>query len=164
MNILALDLGTLCGFAYNEGEKIFAGTWVLATDKEVKLWGEQRLTRRCDPRILRLNEKCTALEPSIDAVVYEDVLFASSTYQVQLWSSLRAAVWMAYSHKLLECVPVGTLKKFATNSGSAKKNTMKTYFLRRSDCQRFPRNLDDNGIDASFLWLWGQEKLGRVKI
>lgn len=161
MNILALDLGTKTGFAYNVGEQFFCGTWKLATPKEIRAWGQQRLTRRKDPRIEKFCEILSDL-PTFDVLVFEDVLFASSTYQVQLWSSLRATAWLCGKSKLVECVPVSTLKKFATGHGNATKQMMAQTFFVNTVFQNSPK-LDDNGIDACWLWLWAKQNLARMK-
>lgn len=161
MNILSLDLGTSTGFAYNRGDDFFCGTWKLGTAKEIKQWGAQRLTRTNDPRIRRLCERISDL--GADIVVYEDVQFISSTYQGQLWSSLRAAVWLcasASSH--IDCVPVGTLKKFATGSGNSNKPAMSQY-LRLLHPTMWKPTLDDNAVDAVWLWLWAKQRLSKMK-
>ena len=166
MNILALDLGTSTGYAYGHNDPI-AGTELLATDKEIRAWGEQRLSRRCDPRIARLYSWCVNWVRSSDApslVVFEDVQFASYTLQVQLWASLRAAVWCAFSpvNVIFECVPVGTLKLFATGHGRATKEAMAAALYREHPEMR-KKGYDDNAVDAIFLWKWAKHNLGRLR-
>ena len=164
--ILALDLGTKTGYCYGDSiSTLKVGTWKLATAKEVTQWGKERLTRRCDPRCARLWHELDRL-PKPDIVVFEDVEFASYTKQVQLWASLRAAVWLSYggfsgcgySGVLLECVPVGTLKKFATGAGNANKNGMERAATRLG---LEVSGLDDNAVDALHLWRWAERNLSR---
>lgn len=159
MNLLALDLGTKTGFA--SGSTTFeCGTWELATKKEITAFSKQRWNRRCDPRILALQGKLLSRsEP--DIVVFEDVQFASSTYQVQLWASLRAVVWLTFPFAMIECVPVATLKKFATGHGGATKPMMAAALRRAGYWQP---HFDDNACDAAWLWLWGMKNLGRMKL
>lgn len=158
--ILALDLGTKTGYCYGHNNRDQQrGTWNLATAKEVRAWGKERLTRRCDPRIARLQSQLHRL-PRADIVVFEDVQFSSYTLQVQLWASLRAAVWLTYegTGTLIECVPVTTLKAFATGAGNANKNGM----LRAATRLGYNvEGLDDNAIDALHLWRWAERNLGR---
>lgn len=164
--ILALDLGTKTGYCYGcDLRNQQRGTWNLATAKEVRDWGKERLTRRCDPRVARLWHELDSL-PRPDIVVFEDVEFASYTKQVQLWASLRAAVWLSYggfsgcgfSGVLVECVPVATLKKFATGAGNANKNGMERAATRLGINVK---GLDDNAIDALHLWRWAERNLSR---
>lgn len=161
MNILALDYGTKTGFAYGDIKQNHCtsfGTWTLAKPKEITIWGKDRLTRQCDPRISRLAGHLRAF-PLTNFIVFEDVQFASSTYQVQLWASLRAAGWLSFPHGFgWECVPVGALKKFATGSGSADKGQMESALRQKIV---LPALTDDNAIDAIWIWRWAKENLSR---
>ena len=177
MDILALDIGTHTGWAYNRGRAFHAGTWDLASASEITTWGKQRLTRRQDPRACRMLDNIR-LFGYFDAVVFEDVQFVRSQMQGQLWASLRAAVWLAHCEAgatFLEAVPVATLKKFATGGGSATKERMCGALIQadnryakaaKEDCVRDLKTnteLDDNAVDAIWLWKWGQQNLGRLK-
>lgn len=166
LKILALDLGTQTGVARNYGLSPRETTWQLATAAEVTKWGKQRLTRRSDPRISRFYERLTQsdfLEEKPDLVVFEDVEFSAYTKQTQLWASFRTVVWLASGvmGAVLECVPVTTLKKFATGSGAADKVAM-----RRALFTRFPYaysgGLDDNAIDALWILKWAEKNLSRM--
>lgn len=166
MNILALDYGTKTGYCLgdiNEDFYQYAGTWTLASKKEITAWGKQRLNRRCDPRISRLADAIKGTK-QLDYVVFEDVEFASSTYQVQLWSSLRAAGWLSGGiGTKFECVPVGTLKKFATGSGSANKEQMRKSLVATARLEPISAlTLDDNAVDAIWIWLWAKQTLARA--
>lgn len=163
MKILALDLGTKTGVAVNYGALPGATTLKLATPTEVMLWGKHRLTRRCDPRVTRLYENLRGVEPP-DVVVFEDVEFSTYTKQTQLWASFRTAVWIAFDdgRTRIECVPVTTLKKFATGKGTADKAAM-----RKAMFTQFPQtrpDLDDNAIDALWVLKWAEHNLGRMKL
>lgn len=164
--ILALDLGTHTGFAYRSpmGD-LHAGTWDLATPKEVAAWGEVRLDRRCDPRVFRLIEKAAGYGIP-DFVVFEDVQFVQYTMQGQLWASLRAAVWLQYGRRQnricrIECVPVTTLKKFATGHGGATKAMMSNHLKKRFP-EQWRACYDDNAIDALWLLKWTEHNLTRT--
>lgn len=155
---------------------IFAlGTWKLATAAEIRQWGLERMTRRNDPRVYRLFHLMAAL-PVPDIVVFEDVQFQSYTQQCQLWSSLRAAVWLAFPKNIVECVSVKTLKQFATGNGAATKEAMVRAVVRENP-QRFclmedatffddaqKQRLDDNAADAFHLFRWAEQNLSRKKI
>lgn len=163
MRILALDLGTNTGFAHNLTGSLQAGTWLLATDKEIASWGKNRLRRRCDPRMQRLSNLLVEL-PKPDIVVFEDVEFSKYTQQTQLWASFRATVWLALGTKTyMECVPVKTLKLFATGSGGADKPAMAAALYRQQP-ELKKAGLDDNAVDAIWLYSWASTNLGRMKI
>lgn len=164
MKILALDLGTETGFAHNLGVSWTAGTWKLATDAEIKKMGENRMRRRCDIRVLRLENALRAMDGifSPDIVVFEDVLFASSTYQVQLWASLRTIIWLAFRDRIVDCVPVQTLKKFATGHGGATKQMMSAA-LKRKHPEKWSPELGHDAVDAAWIFLWAEHTFARLK-
>jgi hypothetical protein len=163
LNILALDLGTSTGYAAGDtdGKHFTMGSWKLATPKEVREWGKQRLTRRRDPRPQRLCDQILKLYYIPDLVVFEDVQFASSTLAVQLWSSLRTGIWMCLGGAVkFDCVPVATLKKFATGAGNATKQDMEAAFAWEP-----PKGVySDDAIDAYFIWKWAKQNLSRMKL
>lgn len=159
MDICALDLATSTGYAFNRGGLFQAGTWKLAADREVTIWGKVRLTRRKDPRIERLCKHVGALG-QFDVLVFEDVTFRSSTWQTQLWSSLRTAVWLCGQAQHFECVPVKTLKLFAGH-GSADKVYM-SKALKRQHPELWKAEYNDDAIDAIWLWLWAKKNLERI--
>jgi len=159
VNILGIDIGTKTGYCYNRGEQLTLGTWELATDKEITRWGKTRQRRTEDPRIDRLCKRVDALG-HFDVVIFEDVEFASSTYQVQLWSSLRASVWLCSSKTAIQCIPVGTLKLFATGDGHAGKEKMHKFFQREKlHGMHLETVLTDDSIDAYFLHKWAKQNI-----
>jgi hypothetical protein len=98
-------------------------------------------------------------------VVFEDVQFTTYTQQTQLWSLFRAAVWLALppASTIYECVPVATLKKFATGHDGADKAGMAKYlFLRYPEYKGY--GLDDNAIDAIWIYKWAKENLSRMVV
>lgn len=165
LRILAIDLGTHCGLAHNctPTGAVTAWTEHLATAREITEWGRSRMTRRNDPRILRLSKILQRI-PKPDVCVFEDVCFQTYTKQTQLWSSLRAAVWLTLGEScILECVPVATLKKFATGHGGATKPMMETA-LRRANPDMFKQlqTLGDDAVDALWLFKWAEKYLARI--
>jgi len=161
MNILGLDLGTKIGYAYNIGGGFYCGTWALATPAEIRAAGKDRSNRRNDPRTRKLCELLSGL-PEFDVVVFEDVQFASSTYQVQLWAGLRSAVNLCAHAKYFDCVPVQTLKKFAA-CGNATKTIMGDA-LKQKHPEIWDPNLGEDAIDAAWVWLWAKQNLSRMKL
>jgi len=161
MDVLGLDLGTSTGYCYNRGDHIFCGTWELATAKEITAWGKDRKRRTGDPRIRRLCDNIASID-YLDIVAYEDVQFGSTTFQTQLWSGLRSDVWLCARAGITECVPVSTLKKFATGHGGATKEAM-ARALKREHPQIWNCALDDNAVDSAWVWLWATKTLIRTK-
>lgn len=162
MKVLALDLGTNCGVAHNLFGNLTVRTEKLATDREITAWGKSRMTRRQDPRAVRFHDFLAGL-PTPDVVAFEDVEFQTYTKQTQLWSSYRTAVWLAFKRPtIIECVPVSTLKRFATGHGGATKEMMEAA-LRRQHPEVFRQKtaLDDNGVDAAWIWFWANHVLAR---
>lgn len=158
VNILALDLGSKTGYAAQIAGELLVGTWNLSTAKEVKAWGHSRLTRRNDPRIRRLHERVAEFCGRVDAIIIEDVLFASSTFQVQMWASLRAAVWLSCRDCdiYFDAVPVATIKKFFTGAGNATKEMM------AAAAPETIKQFDDNAIDAYAILTWAQNHILRA--
>jgi len=171
MKILALDLGTKTGYAVGDTGGVVVGTWTLMAPKVVTLQAKVRGDRRLDGRIPNLFEAIMGIS-DLDWIVFEDVLFASTTLQAHLWASLRATVWLAaYQRKLkVECVNTSTLKKFATGHGGATKEMMAAWLVKNHSNEfryydgavRKVDNdtiLDDNAIDAAHLLYWAQKTL-----
>lgn len=170
MRVLGIDLGTKTGYAFSSNGVIGdCGTWILSKSKEITYAKKLRLDRRCDPRFSRLVDNLMNahhLTAPLDYIVFEDVQFAVTVMASQLWSSLRSAIWMMSKQGVkIDCVPVGTLKKFATGSGAANKVSM-AVSLNKTD-SRFTLDvfgeirdtmtgevLTDDAVDAIWLAKW----------
>lgn len=170
MRILALDPATTTGYCFGDaGTTPKAGAITLATDAEIRAWGKNRLNRRQDPRMLRLYKFLGDLcygqpDRAPDVLVFEDVQFQSYTQQCQLWSSFRATIWLfAHYHgiRMIDCLPVASLKKYATGFGGAKKDRMAASLYKKHP-KFIKQKLDDNGVDAVWLWLWAEETFKRM--
>jgi len=122
LKILALDLGTKTGWALSDNGVVTSGTWVLAKPEEIERMRAEGLDRCCDFRSQRLRQHIDNIDPHV--VYFEDIQFAKTLLQVQLWASLRAMVWLRSSISQVVAVDVGTLKKFATGKGNADKEHM----------------------------------------
>jgi hypothetical protein len=180
MKILALDLGTKCGYAAIVPGDHKVGTWELANEKVLKFSRAQRGDRRLDIRARELLLKLNAINQGaggFDWILFEDVRFGKSLAQVQLWSSFRGIVWgfAAANSIQIDCLETGKLKIYATHSGAADKPAMARalvsrwpdkYILengcvKRLKCGTF---LDDNAVDALWLLAWGHSILNRNQI
>ncbi len=164
---LVLDLGTDTGWACLAGGQLLkSGTIQLATDDELEVQRREGKERTLDVRFVRLYQFLNQhLADGVTRVVFEDVEFASTRMQSQLWASLRSAIWAAalLHPQLNVCVlPVATLKHFATGNGHVRKPQMaealavrqpQDYTLvNEGKLQKSDGNLaDHNEVDA--LWL-----------
>jgi Holliday junction resolvasome RuvABC endonuclease subunit len=149
MSILALDLGTKTGWAHLAWGVVYSGTQSLATEKELREMRKLDLDRCCDIRIKRLYEFIQSFD-FVDHIYFEDVEFQSSRAQTQLWASLRAMVILQHPQRIVRAVPVGTLKKFATGKGNAKKEQMAAA-LPNCGLALEEKVRDDNEVDALHL-------------
>lgn len=169
MNRLALDLGSLTGWASTIDGVRTGGTWKLATHKELKIAREEEFDRRCDPRFGQLLHNLDTFV-GIDQVIFEDVLFSKYTLQTQLWSALRAAVWaFHFLHPSvdIQCLNTSALKLWGAHHGGATKTMMGAWLIKKHP-QLWIRNpnptetcfvldrgsgleVDDNQVDAQHL-------------
>ena len=164
---LLLDLGTQTGWArWQDQTPLRSGTLCLATDEELDCQRRLGKDRLLDVRFVRMHTFLTAeVHDGVKRVVFEDVLFASSSSQTQLWSSLRCAIWavaLHYPELSIFAVPTATMKKFATGNGHADKPQMAQALVVREPARYLSVQgghvhkidgtlADDNEVDA--LWL-----------
>lgn len=178
MNILALDLGRLTGWALSAGESVpvIAGTWELESEKGMRYARKLRMDRRLDPRVMALLNNLGGVhrQARLGWIFFEDVKFANSQAQAHLWASFRGAIW-AFAHLNgieCDCLNTASLKKFATGNGHADKPAMMAALV-----SRFPKKyawndektlvkdlkrgilLDDNATDALHLLSWAHTLL-----
>jgi len=164
MRILALDLGTKTGFAFEaDNYPLACGTLDLGGPETKAAFPDQRFFTLVD----WLEKLCLGCKP--DWIVYEDVQFVKSRLQAHLWATWRAAVWlMSSKHGVkITCCPTGTLKKFATSNGHADKADMARALCYRPNSRFKLTNgavidsvtgatLDDNAVDALHLLCWAK--------
>jgi hypothetical protein len=162
-SILALDLGTKTGWAFGPPRDYLVpevwGTWTLAKAKEIREQAQRNDDRNCDCRLARLLKLLEEWVKPGTLIVFEDVQFATTSMQAHLWATFRAAVWAQKGRcEDIRAVPVGTLKKFATGKGNATKPMMAAHLQGRLPWVGI-ENLDDNAVDAVWLWLYAKEFL-----
>jgi crossover junction endodeoxyribonuclease RuvC len=122
VKVLALDLGTHCGWARADGEHVTSGVQVFDLKR-----GESPGMRWL--RFDRWLEEITRASGGLDLVVYEAVLgrFARGQAQTFIASNFAGRVQGFCAHHRIEHtdVPGSTLKKFITGKGNAKKPDMR---------------------------------------
>lgn len=149
MNILALDLGTKCGWALWRGSHIDSGTINFMptrfTSHGMKFSKFKDFLEKCiDPDVT-----CRL----VDHIVFEEVRNHMAVDAAHSYGGFLAVLQVV----ALECgisyegVPVGTIKKFATGKGNAKKPEM----IKAAN-RLFPsvNVVDDNHADALCLLAW----------
>lgn len=136
--VLALDLGCKTGWAYWNDGVVTSGTWKHTQTHE-----------HWDTRYLQL-EICVDLlheSDGIEHVYYEHVVAHKGSYAAQIYGGFKGALvsWCFQQSIRAHPVPVGTIKKFATGKGNAKKPQM--IEAAKKFCP-FQKVLDDNQADA----------------
>jgi crossover junction endodeoxyribonuclease RuvC len=140
--VLALDLGTRCGFAVS-GSPPISGTWDLAPAKQRRFEG-------AGMKWLRLRsflDETHKLRP-VGRVVVEEVRRHLGVDAAHAYGGALAVVsaWCEANNVPYSGVPVATIKKHATGKGNAKKEAMMEAARGRGWSPA-----DDNEADA--LWL-----------
>lgn len=140
--ILALDLGTKTGWATNAPSVIMHGTRTF--DGEISGWKYLAFKRWLDVEIERLE---------IQHIVYEET-FSMGAYAARVLHGFLAILQYVYAEHYsteqrftIQKVHPGTLKKFATGNGHAKKPQMMEACYKKFHYMP----ADDNECDA--IWL-----------
>lgn len=139
MNLLALDLGTKCGYAHRKD----SGVWDLQPSQ----------SESAGERYRKFKERSTICIRSweIDYVVYEEVRNHRAVRAAHVYGGLEAILQtICIEHNIeYKGVPVGTIKKHAAGNGNAKKPEM-----IKAAIKLFPSTnvIDDNHADALCLF------------
>jgi crossover junction endodeoxyribonuclease RuvC len=146
MHVLALDLGTRCGWAVFDGDRpVASGTWVLQKESQRKREG-------AGVKWLRLRALLDAVPESfpIGRVAYEDVKRHAGTKAAHAYGGALAVVqeWCEGRGLRPHGLAVGTIKKNATGKGNASKADMMAAARARWPAIAIE---DDNHADA--LWI-----------
>ena len=149
MNILALDLGTHTGWALRLGARIESGVQTFDVKR-----GESPGMRYIRFRRWLDTMTLTAM-PGIDLLVYEAPhQRGGAATEVAAGFSTRVQEQAAELRIEHTAVHTGTLKKYATGSGAAKKPAMIA-----AVCRRWKVVKDDNEADAIALLYYALEEI-----
>jgi Holliday junction resolvasome RuvABC endonuclease subunit len=142
MQLLALDLGTSCGWCLTNGSLFSSGVWRLAAGR-FEGGGMRYL------RFRNLLKEMFDLG-KVDRVAYEEVRMHLGTDAAHLYGGFQAVLTEECELRGIpyQGIPVGTIKKHATGKGNAKKDAM-----IEAAHQKWPAaNIsDDNEADARHL-------------
>lgn len=149
MNILSLDLGTKTGWAFRGASGELLSGMKPFTPTRFEGGGM---------RYFKFNAWLTDVFAGMmtpDYVVFEEVRRHLSTDSAHAYGGFLAtlAMWCELRKIPYQGVPVGTIKKFATGSGSADKETM-IFSALTWGCD--PE--DDNEADAFCLLYWAMKE------
>ncbi len=120
MNILAIDLGSQCGWARSSRDGTVVGGSESFSPSKCGGRGQRWLAFR-----QFLNDQRNAAG-EIQVVYYEDVKQHAGTLAAHAYGGFLALLeaWCVSNHLLLKPVGVGTVKKHWTGNGAAKKDLM----------------------------------------
>jgi len=139
MTILALDLGTHCGYACSNNQ---SGTWTL----------KPKTTESAGIRYVKFNEYLSTFMRlnKVTFVVYEEVHAHAAVDAAHVFGAMQGILQLVCINRGIEYkgVGVGTIKKHATGNGHSKKDAM---VASASLKFKSVNVVDDNHADA--LWL-----------
>ncbi|WP_347558550.1 polynucleotidyl transferase [Robbsia sp. KACC 23696] len=137
--ILALDLGTNCGWALRDGNGVITGGTANFSASSTDRSGQRWL--KFAAHLSRLKQQAG----EIHAVYYEDVKNHTATQAAHVYGAFEAQVqiFCDINRIRLYGVGVGTVKKHWTGKGNAKKEEM----VLAARAKGF-RPVDDNHADA----------------
>jgi len=180
MSLLALDLGSKCGWAIRSLDgKLHSGFWSLVPSEKspdntrwlplwrnlMRLHGEHRITVVAFELVMshgRPGETKKAECPSCRRVI-EMPMNAQNVLAAQVYGGLKAVLemWCDFHDLPWHSVHVGTLKKFATGSGRATKRDMVSWAKLRWPEQRVH---GDDQADALHILDWLEVEVLRRRV
>ncbi len=152
--ILALDLGTLTGWALRDADGLIASGTVSFRPRRFDGGGMRYL------RFTNWLAEIERLSGPIAAVWFEEVRRHAGTDAAHVYGGLMATLtgWAELHGVPYEGVPVGTIKRHAAGKGNADKAAMIASMRARGFSP-----VDDNEADAIAILLWAIETDGGVR-
>ena len=146
--ILALDLGTITGWAISTDSHITSGTECFNNDRYSG--GGMRFLR-----FRKWLDEMKSLNNGLDEVYFEEVRRHRGTDASHVYGGFMGhlTAWCEQEGIPYAGIPVGTIKKFMTGSGNAGKQAV-IEAVKAKGCQ--PK--DDNEADALALLYWRLER------
>jgi len=148
--LLAIDPGTHCGWCINSSLSLLSGVWNLKGGRH----------EGGGMRYVHLRRHLgDMLAYTIAVVVYEEVAGHKGTAAAHIYGGVIATL-SAFCEECgipYEGIPVGTIKKFATNKGNASKKMM----VEAAQAKWPDANItDDTEADARWLWAYAETQHG----
>lgn len=141
MIVLALDLGTNCGWAIHRGGALESGVLRLKTSRH----------DRPGERWIRFRRELLRLLQGVDLVAYERVRRHEGLEASHVYGGLRALLEMLCESqgRTLRTVEVAHVKQHATGKGNARKDAM----IAAAEARGWTP-IDDNEADALWILDW----------
>jgi Holliday junction resolvasome RuvABC endonuclease subunit len=154
MSLLALDLGTMTGWAMRSAEGLMTSGTVSLRPGRFEGGGMRYL------RFTNWLDEMVRLAGPIKAIYFEEVRRHAGTDAAHVYGGLMATLtaWAELRGAPYEGVPVGTIKRHATGKGNADKAAMIAAVRARGF---YPA--DDNEADAIAILLWAIDTKGGVQ-
>lgn len=148
LGILALDLGTKCGWACTNGQ---SGVWNLKPSTHESAGVRYQKFARILREYMSVH--------NVSQVVYEEVHAHVAVDAAHVYGGLMAVLQMVCVERGIEYqgIGVGTIKKHGTGNGHAKKDDMIVAATLKFSKVNI---IDDNHADALILLDYAQNKLG----
>ncbi|HNT86491.1 MAG TPA: hypothetical protein PKL84_01380 [Candidatus Hydrogenedentes bacterium] len=148
--ILALDLGTVTGWAACIDGRVQSGTWTFRPSRYEG--GGMRYVR-----FRHQVAEAHALLGPFDAVYFEEVRRHAGTDAAHVYGGLLATLtaWCEELRVPYQGVPVATIKRHATGKGNADKSAMIAAAVNRGW-----NPMDDNEADALWILDWARNQYG----
>lgn len=144
-SIIALDLGTMTGWAATLGETIVSGTWDF---RPQRFEGGGMRFVRFRSKVAELIKQATGEEPPL--VYFEEVRRHAGTDAAHIYGGFMGQLTAYCDENAVpyEGVPVGTIKRHATGKGNADKAAMLAAAALKWTNYKC---MDDNEADARWL-------------
>lgn len=152
-SILALDLGTMTGWAMHVGDRRIESGTVSFRPSRYDGGGMRYLRFRGWLNSITANA-------GLNAIYFEEVRRHAGTDAAHLYGGFMATLtaWCEQQKVAYQGVPVGTIKRFITGKGNADKSAVANAVRERGYCPA-----DDNEADAIAILLWALETKGGVQ-
>ncbi|OQA29935.1 MAG: hypothetical protein BWY59_00027 [Verrucomicrobia bacterium ADurb.Bin345] len=149
--VLALDLGTITGWAACIDGRVQSGTWTFRPSRYEG--GGMRYVR-----FRHQVAEAHALLGPFDAIYFEEVRRHAGTDAAHVYGGLLATLtaWCEESHVPYQGVPVATIKRHGTGKGNADKTAMIAAAVNRGW-----NPTDDNEADALWILDWARNQYGQ---
>jgi len=164
MNLIAIDPGTVTGYAFgSDGKLIASGVWDNTPKKATKKHPGEHKHYRLEKLWWKLEDFGLTGNIKIDHVVFEGAAgFMRGKSAVESSHQFRAVIllWASLNDIPITEIQPQDLKRFATGKGNADKPEMLKAAIKRG----YAGSTDDNEVDAWLILQWAFQYLPEISI